>query len=134
MVPNDGNSYQDVFAVDLVRRNCFGKFGIEGEPGDADSSARQGEEPSLSFVGNWIAFSTSASNLGGCIIIRNLRTAEQKIIAKNGKGGVGRPAISPDGGYVVFASAINLMKNSLQPEYLLFTAVSVGAAINSGWL
>jgi hypothetical protein len=86
-----------------VKRVSVGKDGIEGVGGD--SPAGQGEKIGISFDGSYVAFSTSAKNLGGELILKNTLNGETSvIISPENSRGVGRPAISRNGGYVVFGA------------------------------
>jgi Tol biopolymer transport system component len=109
MVSGDTNKFQDVFVVNVqsgeVRRMSTG---ANGEQGNADSPRTQGEKIAISFDGSWVVFSTSATNLGGDVISKNLIDGEIRIIASEQKQGVSRPAISRNGGYVVFGSGTRL--------------------------
>jgi Tol biopolymer transport system component len=107
MVSGDTNKAQDVFVVNTfsgeVKRVSVGKDGIEGVGGD--SPAGQGEKIGISFDGSYVAFSTSAKNLGGELILKNTLNGETSvIISPENSRGVGRPAISRNGGYVVFGA------------------------------
>ena len=83
------------------------KKGIE--TGGGDSPSGQGEKIGISFDGSFVAFSTSAKNLGGELILKNTLNGETSvIISPDNSRGVGRPAISRNGGYVVFGSGNRL--------------------------
>jgi Tol biopolymer transport system component len=105
MVAGDTNKMQDVFVVNVdtgeVKRVSTG---ANGEQGNADSPVTQGEKIAVSFDGSWAAFSTSAANLGGQIMLKNVATGETRVAAAGQQSGVGRPAISRNGGYVVFGT------------------------------
>jgi Tol biopolymer transport system component len=109
MVEGDTNKLQDAFVVNVgsgeVKRVSVG---AGGEQGNADSPIGQGEKIAISFDGSWVAFSTSAANLGGEIILKNVSTGETRAVASQQKSGVGRPAISRNGGYVVFGAGTRL--------------------------
>jgi hypothetical protein len=79
-----------------------------GEQGNADSPVGQGEKIAISFDGSWVAFSTNAANFGGGIILKNVRSGETRIVSNDQGSSVGRPAISRNGGYVVFGSGTRL--------------------------
>lgn len=108
MVSGDTNKLQDVFVVNVesgeVRRVSTG---AGGEQGNADSPRTQGEKIAISFDGSWVAFSTGATNLGGEVISKSV-AGETRIIASEQRQGVGRPAISRNGGYVIFGSGTRL--------------------------
>ncbi len=109
LVAGDTNKLQDVFVVNVdsgeVKRVSLG---ANGEQGNADSPITQGEKVAISFDGSWVAFSTSAANLGGELILKNVLTGETRVIASEQRSGVGRPAISRNGGYVVFGAGSRL--------------------------
>jgi WD40-like Beta Propeller Repeat len=106
MVEGDTNKFQDVFVVNNfsgeMKRVSGGKDGTEG---NGDSPSGQGEKIGISFDGSFVAFSTSAKNLGGELIFKNTLNGETNVVVSpENSRGVGRPAISRNGGYVVFGS------------------------------
>ena len=106
MVPGDTNKVQDVFVVNTATGEVKrASVGPNGQQGNADSPAEQGEKVAISYDGSWVAFSTNASNLGGGIISANVATGETRVVCRE-KGS--RPAISRNGGYVVFGSGTRL--------------------------
>ncbi len=109
MVEGDTNKSQDVFVVNAgsgqVKRVSLGKEGIQGV---GDSPIGQGEKIGISYDGSLIAFSTSATNLGGDIILKNIHSGEIRAISTGGGRGVGPPAVSRNGGYVIFGSGSRL--------------------------
>lgn len=76
-----------------------------GAPGDADSPVEQGERIALSYDGTWVSFTTKATNLGGKIIVKNIRTGEVMPIPVGGHGGAGTPALSRSGKCIAFPSS-----------------------------
>ena len=109
MVGGDTNKFQDVFVVGVdsgeIKRVSIGKDGLQG---NADSPRGQGEKLAISFDGGWVAFTTAAANLGGALIMKNTQTGEIRVIVAEQGFGVGRPAISRNGGYVVFGAGSRL--------------------------
>ncbi len=109
MVPADTNKFQDVFLVNVdsgdVKRVSVGKEGIEG---NGDSPTAQGEKIGISYDGSMIAFTTSAKNLGGDIVLKNTISGELSPISTDGSRGVGRPTVTRSGGYVIFGSGSRL--------------------------
>ncbi len=109
MVGGDTNKFQDVFVVNAdsgeVKRVSVGTDGLQG---NADSPRGQGEKIAISFDGSWVAFSTAAANLGGALIMKNTLTGETRAIVSGQSFSVGRPAISRNGGYVVFGAGSRL--------------------------
>lgn len=108
LVAGDTNKVQDVCVVKVdsgeVKRVSTG---ANGEQGNADSPVGQGEKIAISFDGRWVAFSTSAANLGGNIILKNVISGEIRVISP-GSNSIGQPAISRNGGYVVFGAGARL--------------------------
>jgi hypothetical protein len=112
MVPNDNNTFQDVFVVEVeAGKVTVASFTEDNQPSNGDSPIEQGERLSISYDGTWIAFPTKATNLGAessNIILHN-RLTGKKTAASNVKGSyVGRPSISYNGGYVLFGKSANL--------------------------
>jgi Tol biopolymer transport system component len=109
LVAEDTNKLQDVFVVNTasgeVKRVSLGR---NGEQGNADSPVGQGEKIAISFDGSWVAYSTNATNFGGGIILKNVGSGETRVVSTVQGIGVGRPAISRNGGYVVFGSGTRL--------------------------
>lgn len=109
VVSGDTNKFQDVFVVNVdsgeIKRISTG---ANSEQGNADSPVGQGEKIAISFDGSWVAFSTSAKNLGGNIILKNTTNGETKIIVSEQSYGVSRPAISRNGGYIIFGAGSRL--------------------------
>ncbi len=110
MVSGDDNNTQDIFVVDVENgeRLIRASLGTDGVQGNGDSPGGQGEKIGISFDGKWVVFSTNASNLGGNIILRNILSGETRVISSEKGSGVGRPAISREGGYVVFGTSSRL--------------------------
>ncbi|MEY2918158.1 MAG: hypothetical protein RIS73_1872 [Bacteroidota bacterium] len=112
VVENDTNGMQDVFLtnVDLMSTVRL-STGSTGEQSNADSPIGQGEKVALSFDGNFVAFTTNATNLAvpsGNIVLRNTLSNEIIAVSKEPGASVGRPAISRNGGYVVFGIGARL--------------------------
>ncbi len=126
MVGEDTNKQQDVFVVNTmsgaVKRVSVG---AHGEQGNADSPVGQGEKIAISFDGRWVAFSTNASNFGGGVILKNVLTSETRVVSADISRGFGRPALSRNGGYVVFGSGTRLDgRYSSSGIFASFTALS----------
>lgn len=123
MVPGDTNKSQDVFVVNTesgeVKRVSTVGGAVEGVQGNADSPSGQGEKIAISHDGSWVAFSTNAKNLGGNIILKNTINGETRAIVSDQNYGVARPAISRNGGYVVFGAGSRL--DSRYPSTGIFT-------------
>ncbi|MBX7055185.1 MAG: hypothetical protein K1X36_09535 [Pyrinomonadaceae bacterium] len=109
MVPGDGNKLQDVFVVEIDSgRVIRASVGKDGQSGNGDSPIGQGEKIAISQDGNWVAFSTKASNLGGNILMRNVATGETRVVSAEIGLTVGPPAMSPGASYVVFGTSKQL--------------------------
>jgi Tol biopolymer transport system component len=106
MVPGDINAWQDVFVYDINTGNTvIASQGVDGKSGNADSPVGQGEKIAISFDGQWVAFSTNASNLGAPaanIVLRNMTTGQNRAASSVIGSSVGRPTISYTGAYIVF--------------------------------
>jgi len=108
MVAGDTNGAQDVFVVDTqngsVMRASVDGAGVQG---NADSPIGQGERVALSSDGHWVAFNTSASNLGtpaSNVVMRNWVTGETRIVSSQSGSSVGSVSMSRTGAYVAFGS------------------------------
>jgi Tol biopolymer transport system component len=116
LVAGDNNSAQDVFVVDtltgtVTRASVATGASNSGTEGNADSPVGPGERPALSYDGSWVAFSSLASNLGATasnVLMHNRVTGETRVVSNQSTGLVGAPAMSRDGGYVVFGSGAAL--------------------------
>ena len=109
MVAEDTNKQQDVFVVNTASGEVKRvSVGANGEQGNGDSPIGQGEKVAISFDGTSVAFSTNAANFGGGIILKNVESGETRVVSKDNGASVGRPAISRNGGYVVFGSGTRL--------------------------
>ena len=108
VVPGDANGFQDVFVVDTstnaVQRASVGTGGAEG---NGDSPVGQGERPSLSRDGKWVAFSTQATNLGtgvGNVVMHDRVGGETRVVSSQTGSTVTRSSISFTGAYVAFGT------------------------------
>jgi hypothetical protein len=114
VVPNDNNDKQDVFVVDTQTGSVVrASVGNGGTQGNADSPIGQGERLSISYDGAWVAFSTSANNIGagaggsgvGNVVMRNWVTGETKAVTDKTTGSVSTTSMSRKAGYVLFSSS-----------------------------
>ena len=80
-------------------------LGADGQEPNADTPSGQGEKIGISYDGTWVVFSTNAKNLGGNIVMKNVRTGATRIVATELANGVGRPEISRRGAFVVFGTS-----------------------------
>ena len=107
VVPGDTNGLQDVFVVNVdtvsVVRASVSNTGVQG---NADSPVGQGERPSLSADGKWVAFTTAATNIAGAtnVVLRNWETNETRAATSVATGGQGAGPVSltRTGAYVAF--------------------------------
>ena len=107
VVLNDTNGLQDVFVVNVNSGSVVrASVGTTGAQGNADSPVGQGERPSLSADGKWVAFSTAATNLAGAtsVVLRNWETNETRAVtsASYGAAGVGPVSLTRTGAYLAF--------------------------------
>lgn len=106
MSAEDNNSFQDVFVYDInSNTTVLASKDSKGMPGNEDSPIGQGEKIAISFDGNWLAFSTKATNLGAFdrnIVMHHMVTGENRAVSNIKGSSVGRPTITATGGYVVF--------------------------------
>ncbi len=120
VVPGDTNGTQDVFVVDTqsgaVHRASVATSGAQA---DADAPIAQGDRIGLSRDGVWVAFTSTAGNLGaatttttgiGNVFLHNRVTGETRSASKHtSAGSVGfAPALSRDGAYLVFGASTAL--------------------------
>jgi Tol biopolymer transport system component len=111
VVPGDTNGAQDVFLVDTTTATVVrASVATGGAQGDADSPVGQGERPALSRDGTWVAFTTSATNLGagaGNVVMHD-RTSGATRAVSNQKSSVGAPSMSYGAAYVAFGAGTPL--------------------------
>jgi hypothetical protein len=77
----------------------------DGKAGNGDSPIGQGEKIAISYDGNFVAYSTNATNLGvpaANIIMRDLAAKKNKAVSNVAGSSVGRAVMSYSGSYVVF--------------------------------
>jgi Tol biopolymer transport system component len=112
VVPGDTNGSQDIFVCEVeTGKTVRVEPGNNGAQANADCPVAQGERPAISYNGNWIAFTSKASNLAvpaDNIILYSLLTKETKPVTAINGGSVARPAISGNGGYVIFGAGSQL--------------------------
>jgi len=116
VVAGDTNATQDVFVVDtqtgaVIRASVAGN----GAQADADAPSGQGQRLALSYDGTWVAFSSTAGNLGvattttgiGNVFMHNRSTGETRALTNNtGSGGITGPVgLSRSAAYAVFGSS-----------------------------
>ena len=109
VVAGDTNGAQDIFVVDLddaaglaVRRVT----GFNGVQGNGDSPKGQGERVALSYDGQWVAFTTNASNFGvpaDNVLLAAWQQGDLRV-ASPGSGTVYPASISREAAYVAFGA------------------------------
>ena len=115
VVPGDTNTFQDVFVVDTqpasgtVMPVVRASVGTAGAQGDGNSPVGQGERLSLSYDGQWVAFTSSATNLGTSAMtgtnafMHNISTGETRPLTVSSSFGPSGPvSMSRTGAYVAF--------------------------------
>jgi hypothetical protein len=106
MVPGDNNNFQDVFVYDInTGTTVIASTTSDKKSGNGDSPIGQGEKIAISFDGNWVAFSSNATNLGAPatnIVLHHLTTGENKAVSSVAGSSVGRATLSQQAGYVIF--------------------------------
>ena len=126
VIPNDTNSYRDVFVRDLMTgTNVLVSVNTNGITGDSIST-----DPAISGNGRYVAFTSSANDLVANVIynaihnaqnvfVRDLQTGTTTLVSVStdgvhaGNGDSFSPSISADGRYVLFYSkASNLASGS----------------------
>ena len=109
LVPMDGNGFSDMFVRDLSAGTTT-RVSVDTGGGDANApSDAGGGEPSISGDGNFVAFSSFASDLvtgdgngnGADVFVRDLRSPTTILASAASAGGSG-PSISDDGRHVAF--------------------------------
>jgi Tol biopolymer transport system component len=117
LVPDDTNGVTDVFVRDRLTGQTT-RVSVASDGAQADGSSGL---PCISADGRWIAFVTSATNLGlegagvqilPSIYLHDRETGKTELVSVSLGGesdyeGTGAPAISADGRYVAFASLAN---------------------------
>jgi Tol biopolymer transport system component len=106
MVPGDTNDKRDVFVVDTQTGNVArASVGPNGVQGNDDSPVRQGEAPSMSHDGSWVAFSSNATNFGAGaanVFMRNAETAQTRLVSAGNQFDIGKPNLSRNALYAVY--------------------------------
>ena len=96
---------------------CSASVSTSGAQGDRDSPIGQGERLSLSADGTWVAFSSTANNLGvtttttglGNAFLHNNVTGETRALTNNTTCcSVGPVSLSREARYVAFGSSASL--------------------------
>lgn len=104
VVSGDEAMHQDVFLASLDD----GSVRCLSEGGDGDSPIGQGERIAISRDGEWVAFTTRATNLGAPqndVVLMNVRTGETLAGSAQSGGSVSVPSLSTTGAYLAFGSS-----------------------------
>ena len=106
MVPGDDKIFQDVFIYDAqTNTTIIASTTADGKFGNADSPIEQGEKIAISYDGNYVAYSTKATNLGvpaSNIVMYDVAAKKNRAVSTVAGSSVGRAVISYSGSYVVF--------------------------------
>lgn len=112
VVTGDTGDFQDVFVVDTqtqaVVRASVTSAGVQG---DANSPVGQGERVALSYDGAWVAFNTSATNLGTTAdnaVMHNILTGETRAVTSQSGSWVSYISMSRSAAYVAFGTGSQL--------------------------
>ncbi len=112
MVPGDDKNFQDVFIYDTqTNSTIIASTTADGKFGNADSPIGQGEKIAISFDGNFVAYSTKATNLGvpaSNIIMYDVAAKKHMAVSTVDGSSVGRAVMSYSGSYVVFGIGAKL--------------------------
>ena len=112
MVPGDDKNFQDVFIYDTQTNTTItASTTADGKFGNADSPIQQGEKIAISYDGNYVAYSTKATNLGvpaSNIVMYDVAAKKNRAVSNVVGSGVGRAVMSYSGSYVVFGIGAKL--------------------------
>ena len=129
MVPDASVGLQHVFVVNVTTGSVVrASVSSTGTQGNADSPVGNGERPSLSADGKWVAFTTAATNIAGTtsVVLRNWETNETRAItnASYEPAGVGPVSLTRTGAYVAFWNSTPLdSKFSVSGLFAHFTGL-----------
>ena len=106
MVPGDDKNFQDVFIYDTeTNATIIASATTDGKFGNADSPIGQGEKVAISYAGNYVAYSTKATNLGvpaSNIVMYDVVAKKAMPVSTVAGSSVGMAVMSYSGSYVVF--------------------------------
>lgn len=106
MMPSDDKNFQDVFIYDTeTNTTMIASATADGKFGNGDSPIGQGEKIAISFDGNFVAYSTKATNLGVPpynVILYDVVAKKHSPVSAIAGSTVGRAVMSYSGSYVVF--------------------------------
>ncbi len=112
MVPGDDKNFQDVFIYDTqTNTTIIASTTADRKMGNADSPIGQGEKIAIAFDGNFVAYSTKATNLGvpaSSIIMYDVAAKKYKAVSTVAGSSVGNAVMSYSGSYVVFGIGAKL--------------------------
>lgn len=116
VVPGDTNNQQDVFVVNVdTGAVTRASVASDGTQANADAPIGQGERLALNYDGTWVAFTSTATNLGVAttttgipnVFMHNRVTGQTRGVTNNiaSGNGAGPLAMSREGAYVLFLSS-----------------------------
>ena len=112
MVPGDDKNFQDVFIYDTqTKTTIIASTSADGKMGNSDSPIGQGEKIAISYDGNYVAYSTKATNLGvpaSNIVLYEVAAKKNKAVSTISGSSVGSAVMSYSGSYVVFGIGAKL--------------------------
>jgi hypothetical protein len=112
MVPGDDKNFQDVFIYDTqTNSTIIASTTADGKMGNADSPVGQGEKIAISYEGNYIAYSTRATNLGvpaANIVLYDRAAKKNKAVSTVEGSTVGAAVMSYSGSYILFGIGAKL--------------------------
>lgn len=112
MVPGDDKNFQDVFIYDVqTNTTIIASTTADGKFGNADSPIGQGEKIAISYDGNYVAYSTKATNLGvpaSNIVMYDVTAKKNKAVSTVVGSSVGGAVMSYSGSYVAFGIGAKL--------------------------
>jgi len=132
----------DTTTVNLVMPVYLASVSSLGAQGDGNSPVGQGERLSLTYDGQWVAFTSSATNLGASamtgtnVFMHNISTGETRALTvSSGFGPSGPVSMSRNGAYVAFWAGTALdPRFNLAGLFATFTGVSNAFFWTSGTL
>lgn len=109
VVAGDTNGIQDLFVTDLdAGTTRWVSSTAAGTAGNGDSPVGQGERVSLSYDGQWITYTTAATDIGvqaGQVVLRHLGTGAVRPMGKAG-GTSSWPMLSRDAAFVAYGQSV----------------------------
>lgn len=107
----DGGKFQDVFLTEIDSGRVVRVSTSEGNNSpDGDAPIGQGERIALSYDGSLVVFSTKAKNLGGNVVMKEVRGNKITAISADPDSSVGQPEMTRTGKAVIFGTNRRLDK------------------------